>query len=143
VTVSTTRREARLVKNEIRGLVIPGSDQIGRSARTIQIGGDFAELFGPKSQSAESESQIIGNGSNDIFHFRNYGNRKRCAKILLSPSYGHSVCEAKINPAPKSIAMKLVTKVSPLAAKDTIMAPRVSAPALMCFGSIINLALLQ
>jgi hypothetical protein len=27
VTVSTTRREARLVKNEIRGLVIPGSAQ--------------------------------------------------------------------------------------------------------------------
>jgi hypothetical protein len=61
--------------------------------------------------------------------------------ILLQPFYGHSVCEAKINPAPKSIAKKLVTKVSPLAAKDTIIAPRVSAPALMCFGSIINLAL--
>jgi hypothetical protein len=40
--------------------------------------------------------------------------------------YGQSVCEAKINPAPKSIAKKLVTKESPLAAKDTIMAPRVS-----------------
>ena len=76
MTVSTTRREARLVKNEIRGLVIPGSDQIGRSARTIQIGGDFAELFGPKSQGAESESQIIGKGSKDIFHFRNYGNEE-------------------------------------------------------------------
>src|SRR4029450_6298531 len=60
---------------------------------------------------------------------------------LLQPFYGHIVCEAKINPAPKSIAKKLVTKVSPLAPKDTIIAPRVSAPALMCFGSIINLAL--
>ena len=58
----------------------------------------------------------------------------------LTSFYGHSVCEAKINPAPKSIAKKLVTKVSPVAAKDTIMAPRVSAPALMCFGSIINWA---
>ena len=57
---------------------------------------------------------------------------------LLQPFYGHSVCEAKINPAPTSIAMKLVTKVSPLAAQDTIMAPRVSAPALMCFRSIIS-----
>jgi hypothetical protein len=54
------------------------------------------------------------------------------------PAYGHKVCEAKINPAPKSINIKLVTKVSPLAAKDKIMAPIVSAPALMCFGSIIN-----
>lgn len=63
-------------------------------------------------------------------------------KIFLSTTfYGHSVCDAKINPAPKSIAKKLVTKVSPLAAKDTIIAPSVSAPALMCFGSIINLAL--
>ena len=57
--------------------------------------------------------------------------------------YGHSVCEAKINPAPKSRARKLVTKVSPLAAKDTITAPSVNAPALMCFGSIITLVLLH
>jgi hypothetical protein len=61
-----------------------------------------------------------------------------CEEFLF---YGHSVCEAKINPAPKSIAMKLVTKVSPLTAKDTIMVPRVSTPALMCFGSIMNLHL--
>jgi hypothetical protein len=39
------------------------------------------------------------------------------------------------------MAMKLVTKVSPLTAKDTIMVPRVSTPALMCFGSIMNLHL--
>jgi hypothetical protein len=37
--------------------------------------------------------------------------------------------------------MKLVTKVSPLTAKATIMEPRVSTPALMCFGSITNLHL--
>src|SRR5262245_48034107 len=60
-----------------------------------------------------------------------------------SACYGQSVCEAKINPAPKSIAKKLVTKESPLAAKDTIIAPRVSTPAVMCFGSIINLAILH
>src|SRR5215813_5313155 len=53
-------------------------------------------------------------------------------------AYGHRVCETKINPAPKSKKIKLVTKFSPLAAKDTIIAPRVSTPAFMCFGSIID-----
>ena len=56
-------------------------------------------------------------------------------------AYGHKVCDAKTKPAPKSINIKLVTKVSPLAAKDKIMAPIVSVPAFMCFGSIINVAL--
>src|SRR5262249_50080264 len=88
-----------------------------------------------------SESQSSGREQPHFLYLQNYGDTGMMCEDSSSACYGQSVCEAKINPAPKSIAKKLVRKESPLAAKDTIMAPRVSTPALMCFGSIINLAL--
>jgi hypothetical protein len=94
---------------------------------------------GPKREECKT---IIGKRSNDIFSFSESWTRGNDVRRFLL-FYGHSVCEAKIKPAPKSIAMKLVTKVSPLTAKDTIMVPRVSTAALMCFGSIMNLHLPQ